>query len=242
MGVLEKIVSADRTCFAVLVDPDKAQPSRLEGLVAAANSGMVDFFFVGGSHISGGDISRTIAYLKERTTVPVVLFPGCVLQLDPSAHAMLFLSLISGRNPEYLIGQQVIAAPYLRTFSQEIIPTGYMLIDGGRMTTATYMSSSLPLPADKPQLAASTALAGEMLGMKLIYADAGSGAQTCISPEMIRAIKEFTQIPLVVGGGINSKEKAREMARQGADVIVVGNGIEDRPQLLREIAESLKDQ
>lgn len=242
MNILDHISSSDRACFAVLVDPDKAESSRLEGLVTAANGGLVDFFFVGGSHISGGDISRTILYLKDRTSVPVVLFPGSVLQIDPSAHAMLFLSLISGRNPEYLIGQHVIASPYLRTFSQEIIPTGYMLIEGGCMTTATYMSSSLPLPANKPQLAASTALAGEMLGMKLIYADTGSGAQQCVSPEMVRKIKEYIRIPLVVGGGINSKEKAVEMAKQGADVIVAGNGIESRPLLLNEIAASLKKQ
>ncbi|MFO8053861.1 MAG: geranylgeranylglyceryl/heptaprenylglyceryl phosphate synthase [Bacteroidales bacterium] len=239
MSILEKINNNGPAKFAVLVDPDKASTPEIESLVQGAESQNVDFFFVGGSYISSGDIGHTIAQIKQKTHIPVVLFPGSVLQIDPSADALLFLSLISGRNPDYLIGQHVIAAPYLHKLSMEVIPTGYMLIDSGKSTTASYMSNTIPLPINKPELAASTALAGEMLGMKLIYADAGSGAQNSIPPNIITAIKNKISIPLIIGGGIKDKETAKNCIDNGADLIVVGNAIEKNPHLINEISSIL---
>lgn len=239
MSILQQIYSLERPSLAVLIDPDHIERQGIESLLKHINSAKVDFLFVGGSHISIGNIDKTVNRLKEGTHLPVILFPGSVLQIADQADAMLFLSLISGRNPEYLIGQHVVAAPYLRKIAMETIPTGYMLIDGGKSTTASYMSNTSPLPMDKPMLAASTAMAGEMLGMKMIYADAGSGARYNISPDMIRAIKTHIHIPLIVGGGICEKSVAEEVIHAGADIVVIGNEIERRPDFIKEINEIL---
>lgn len=239
MSILKKIQQTNRPKLAVLVDPDKTGAQQLKELTDHLNNSKADFLFVGGSHITNGNITETIRNLKKHSKLPVVLFPGSVLQIEPEADAMLFLSLISGRNPEYLIGQHVIAAPYLEKSKLETIPTGYMLIESGKSTTASYMSNTNPLPMDKPELAASTALAGELLGMKLIYADAGSGARHSISTDMIRAIKDKISIPLIVGGGIKDKETALEKINAGADMIVIGNAIEKDPHVIDEISNIL---
>ncbi|MFW6224178.1 MAG: geranylgeranylglyceryl/heptaprenylglyceryl phosphate synthase [Bacteroidota bacterium] len=236
MSILQYFRDADGPKFAILIDPDKAGEQEIDRISEMANEGKVSFFFVGGSHITSGDVSATITQLQRKSNIPVILFPGSVLQIEPAADAMLFLSLISGRNPEYLIGQHVIAAPYLAKAMLETIPTGYMLMDGGKPTTASYMSNSTPLPMDKPGLAASTALAGELLGLKLIYADCGSGAEHTVSPEIIRAIKSRISIPLIVGGGIRSKKSAEKLLEAGADILVVGNAIEKNPTFIKEIA------
>lgn len=236
MGILQQISDRDKPGFAVLVDPDKTDEAGLRKLAQYAGKNHVDFFFVGGSHITGGDLKATIRILKQETSIPVLLFPGSVLQVEPSADAMLFLSLISGRNPEYLIGQHIIAAPYIEKSGLETIPTGYIIVESGKSTTVSYISNTNPIPADKPDIAASTALAGEMLGLKVIYADAGSGAQNSISNEMIRSIKSKIHIPLIVGGGIKDKTTAKEKFQAGADIIVIGNAIEDDPGLIHEIS------
>lgn len=239
MSILQQIQAKTKPKLAVLVDPDKSSEDNINHLLKDDILSKIGYFFVGGSHISDGNIEKTIHLLKQQTHIPVVLFPGSVLQIEPEADAMLFLSLISGRNPEYLIGQHVIAAPYIKKHDLETIPTGYMLVEGGKSTTASYMSNTNPLPMDKPELAVSTAIAGELLGMKLIYADAGSGAQKSISTKMIKAIKSNINLPLIVGGGICDPETAKEKIDSGADIIVIGNAIESNPDLISKISNIL---
>lgn len=225
--------------FALLIDPDKISGKALAMLCRNAERCKTDFIFVGGSYLSNGGFSDCIRAIKKSCRIPVVLFPGSVMQIDRNADAILFLSLISGRNAELLIGKHVTAAPHLKKTRMEIIPTGYMVVESGRLTSVQYISGTLPLPQGKTDLAAHTALAGQMLGMKLIYMDAGSGAEKPISPEMIKAVKKEISIPLIVGGGINSSSRAKEAARAGADVIVVGNSIEKNPEGIFEIAKAV---
>jgi len=220
-----------------LLDPDKVGQDAFEELLIRCVEHQVDFFFVGGSLITNFALSEVIASIRAYTPIPVILFPGNSLHIEPSADAILLLSLISGRNPEFLIGQHVIAAPLLKQSGLEILPTGYLLVDSGAQTTVSYISNTMPLPHDKPSVAACTALAGEMLGLKLMFLDAGSGARRPVSPEMIAAVRATVDTPIIVGGGINSAEKAEAALQAGADVIVVGNGIEANPDLLPEIAE-----
>jgi len=182
-------------------------------------------------------LSEVVRTIKENVTIPVVLFPGHSIQVDASADALLFLSLISGRNPELLIGQHVVAAPILKNTRLEVIPTGYMLINSGRITSVAYISNTMPIPDDKYSLAASTALAGQMLGLQTIYIDAGSGAEKEISPRMIASVRKSVTVPLIVGGGINSARKAIAALEAGADMIVIGNALEKYPDLLTEVSE-----
>ncbi len=230
-------LSESKKKFAVLVDPDKYDGKRLIDLVTLAGESMVSYFFVGGSLLSNGNLGETIRVIKDYSDIPVIIFPGDEMQIDPQADAILLLSLISGRNPDLLIGKHVIAAPYLKKSGLEILPTGYMLIDSGRSTTALYMSNSLPIPRDKDDIAISTAMAGEMLGLRLIYMDGGSGAQNSIPSSMIEKVKENIHVPLIIGGGIRTPHLAAEQFKAGADVIVVGNAIEDDQSLLKKIAE-----
>lgn len=225
--------------IALLIDPDKHTTTSVEKLVQQAQKAGVDFIFVGGSLLLSNHLDLIVQTIKSHFTRSVLLFPGNAMQISSEADGILFLSLISGRNPEFLIGNHVIAAPMLKQTSLEILSTGYLLIDGGKTTTAHYMSGSMPIPRDKPEIATCTALAGEMLGMKLIYMDAGSGAQFPVAPEMIAMVKKNITIPLIVGGGIRSKEQAIKAIQAGADVIVVGNIIEENPQLLEEITHTV---
>mgnify|MGYP003638612864 CR=1 FL=1 len=224
--------------LAVLIDPDKGKREHLAKIAAIANEAKVDLFFVGGSLMVGNEMAETIDTLKSLSNIPIVLFPGSPSQVCDKADGILFLSLISGRNPDLLIGQQVIAAPAIKKSGLEVLPTGYMLIDGGRPTTASYISASQPIPANKPEIAAVTAMAGEMLGLKLIYADAGSGADNAVSPQMIAAIKKVTSTPLIVGGGMRTADAVSKAFQAGADIAVVGNAFENNPDLLFEIAET----
>ena len=224
--------------LAVLIDPDKGDSVHLSRIAAIANEAKVDLFFVGGSLMVGDEMEKTILTLKSLTDIPIVLFPGSPSQVCNKADGILFLSLISGRNPDLLIGQQVIAAPAIKKSGLEVLPTGYMLIDGGRPTTASYISASQPIPANKPEIAAVTAMAGEMLGLKLMYADAGSGADNAISQETIAAIKKVTSTPLIVGGGMRTADAVSQAFQAGADIAVVGNAFENNPDLLFEIAET----
>lgn len=225
--------------LAVLIDPDKADATHLEKILDLALRASIDFFFVGGSLVMRDTLDEFLRFLKKNSPIPAVIFPGSVLQLSPSADAILLLSLISGRNPELLIGQHVVAAPYLRESGLEVIATGYMLIDGGAPTTVSYISNTTPIPADKSDIAVCTALAGEMLGLKLIYLDAGSGARHPIPEAMITAVSRVVNVPIVVGGGIRTPEKAYINVKAGADVVVIGNILEKEPQLLLEMAEAV---
>jgi putative glycerol-1-phosphate prenyltransferase len=226
--------------FAVLIDPDEVNLDNFSNLLDLCIQHDADYIFVGGSLITDYVMKEVIAAIKSYTDIPVILFPGNSLHIDSQADAILLLSLISGRNPEFLIGQHVISAPILRKSGLEILPTGYMLIDSGRQTTVSYISNTTPIPHDKPGIAACTAMAGEMLGLKLTYLDAGSGAINPVSPEMIAAVRQSVKTPIIVGGGINSIQKAKNALSAGADVIVVGNGIEQNVDLLSEIAGLVK--
>lgn len=231
---------ARKKSIAILIDPDKVDDAaRILPLINLANENCVDFFFVGGSLITTTNLSEVVARIKENVTIPVVLFPGNTMQVDPSADALLFLSLISGRNPELLIGQHVVSAPIIRNTRLEVVPTGYILINSGKLTSVAYISNTMPIPEDKYSLAASTAMAGEMLGLQCIYLDAGSGAEREITPKMIAAVRKVISVPLIVGGGINSAQKAWNALDAGADMIVIGNALEKNPQLLTEISEKV---
>ncbi|MBA2745751.1 MAG: geranylgeranylglyceryl/heptaprenylglyceryl phosphate synthase, partial [Flavisolibacter sp.] len=208
-------------------------------LVPLAEASGVDLFFVGGSLVISDQLDVCIKAIKALSSIPVVLFPGSPSQISREADALLYLSLISGRNPELLIGQHVISAPFVKKSGLEIIPTGYMVIDGGAATTVSYISNATPIPSDKADIAMCTAMAGEMLGMKLIYMDSGSGAKKAISEEMIRTVASQIEVPLIVGGGIRDAEKAYLNCKAGADVIVVGNAIEKQVSLLSEIAAAV---
>ncbi|MCS6934640.1 MAG: geranylgeranylglyceryl/heptaprenylglyceryl phosphate synthase [Chitinophagales bacterium] len=222
--------------LAVLVDPDKCTGAHTRTLLEISLSCRVDYFFVGGSLITGNTFDDTVTQLKQQKEAPVILFPGSHYQLSAQADALLMLSLVSGRNAEYLIGQHVTAAPRIRQMKLPVIPTGYILIDGGNTPATAYITQTLPIPRDKPDIAAATALAAEMLGMQVIYLEAGSGARATVSAEMIQAVKEQVQLPVIVGGGIRTPEDAERISAAGADVIVVGNVLEKNPETLLEIS------
>ena len=226
--------------FAVLIDPDKFDISLHSSLFKYIDQGLIDYVFVGGSLLTEDYLEKWIDLIKKHSNIPVILFPGNTLQICPKADAILFLSLISGRNPEMLIGKHIIAAPYLKSTQLEVIPTGYMLIDSGKPTAASYMSNSQPIPADKHDIAVCTAMAGEMLGLKVIYLDAGSGAYQPVSQKMIQEVKKNISVPLIVGGGIDSPKKAEIACEAGADIIVVGNAIEKNLHIIPSIASVVK--
>jgi putative glycerol-1-phosphate prenyltransferase len=227
--------------LAILIDPDQHNNSTTEIYYQAKKCG-IDLFLIGGSILSNGVTQDVVNSLKSLGAEKVVLFPGNEIQLVENADAILFMSLISGRNPEYLIGKQVIAAPWIKKHKIESISTGYMLIESGKLTSALYISGTLPLPSDKPDIAAATAMAGELLGMKLIYLDAGSGAKNPASGSVISAINSNTDCLLFVGGGITNPEQAKQAWENGADYVVVGNGIFENFNLISKLADALSIQ
>jgi len=242
MSIFEQMVDAKRVGekkFAMLIDPDKVRMQEIDRIVHQAIASQVDYFFVGGSLIVNNALDECLAEIKSRCTIPLILFPGDSYQLSYRADAILFLSLISGRNAELLIGKHVITAPYLKLSDLEVISCGYMLVDGGVATTVSYMSNTLPIPSDKEDIAVCTALAGEMLGLKLMYLDAGSGAILPVSENMVESVSNAIDAPLIVGGGIDTPEKALRNVRAGADIIVVGNAIEKNPALIQEISHAV---
>ena len=230
---------AGKKLFAILIDPDKQSKEELKQIVEKAKSAKVDLFFVGGSLLTNNSLDSCLEILKRNSDIPVVLFPGNAMQVNDKADAILFLSLISGRNAEMLIGKQVITAPILKQSSLEVLSTGYMLIDSGKPTTVSYMSNTTPIPYEKNAVAACTAMAGEMLGLKCIFMDGGSGALTPISEKMIDTVRQSIDTPLIIGGGISSGKKAAANCQAGADIIVVGNAIEKDENLIEEIANAI---
>lgn len=225
--------------IALLIDPDNIDQNHLDRLKSNVDQCHIDYVFVGGSLLKKDNLDLCLGFTKKHFKVPSILFPGDIFQINSRADGILLLSLISGRNPELLIGKHVTAAPYLRRSNLEIIPTGYILVDGGRPTTVTYMSQTMPIPRDKPDIASCTASAGELLGLRVIYLDAGSGARESVSTAMIREVKKEIDIPLIVGGGIRNGYQAREMCEAGADILVVGNAVEKDPAQLIEISSAV---
>jgi phosphoglycerol geranylgeranyltransferase len=223
--------------FCWLVDPDKYDQVTLENqLKYIQEHGGIDGIFVGGSLMMADQLDQCLATLKAHTTLPVILFPGSSHQINDRADALLLLSLISGRNPDLLIGRHVEMAPTLKQSQMTMLATGYMLVDTGCTTTAAYMSNTQPIPYNKTDIAISTAMAGEMLGLQHIYLDGGSGATSPLSSEMIAGVRNHISVPLIVGGGIRTPDEVRKASKAGADVVVVGNAIEENPDLLPEIA------
>ncbi|MBR4155100.1 MAG: geranylgeranylglyceryl/heptaprenylglyceryl phosphate synthase [Bacteroidales bacterium] len=239
MSVYNRLSDTSKKKFVVLIDPDKPTDEQIVEIVKKSVNAGVDFFFVGGSLLTTDSLDNCIKLIKKHCDIPVLIFPGNSLQISKWCDGFLLLSLISGRNAEMLIGRHVISAPYLKLYGNEIIPTGYMLVDGGKQTSVSYMSNTTPIPHDKDDIAMCTALAGEMLGLKIIYLDAGSGAVNPVSPDMISKVKQTIEIPLIVGGGINTPEKAAAAAKAGADIIVVGNALEKSNDKLQEFADAV---
>lgn len=226
--------------LAVLIDPDFGQDeARLERTVQNACMAKADLIFVGGSLLTSAGFDRCVGLVKQWSDRPVVLFPGSPAQLSAHADAVLFLSLISGRNPELLIGHHVTAAPTVKALGIEAIPTGYMLVDGGKPTTVSYVSQTLPIPHDKPGIAAATALAGSLLGLRTVYMDTGSGAKRTVSPGMIAAVRGAVDRPIIVGGGIRDAATARDLCSAGADVLVIGTAFEEDPERIFQMSEAV---
>jgi phosphoglycerol geranylgeranyltransferase len=237
MSALQSFINEAHTngkkLLAVLIDPDKIKSEELlKQFIGSCEYAKADLIFVGGSLLINDVFNQTIKTIKSCTKIPVIIFPGSPLQISSDADGILFLSLISGRNPELLIGHHVIAAPYLKKSGIETLPTGYILVDCGSPTTVGYMSNTQAIPYDKPEIAACTAMAGEMLGLKLIYLDGGSGAQKPISQNCIESVCKQIDIPVIVGGGIRSIDVANSAWKAGATIVVIGTAFEKEPELM----------
>jgi phosphoglycerol geranylgeranyltransferase len=221
--------------IGVLIDPDKHSENSLIELIRTSDIAKIDFFLIGGSLLFN-PIDKTIETIKELTKTPLILFPGNLTQLSKKVDAMMLLSLISGRNPELLIGNHVLAAPIIKNLDISTIPTGYMLIGTGQTTSVEYISNTKPIPSNKTDIAVATAIAGELLGHQLIYMDGGSGADSPIPTKMIEGVKKNITIPLIIGGGLKTSKHIKDACIAGADIIVVGNVLEEEKEKINEFA------
>ena len=219
--------------LGILIDPDEHSESGLENFIKRVLKLKPDYILIGGSLIHESSIQLASQKIKTLTQIPLLLFPGHFNQLNNSVDAVLLLSLISGRNPDLLIGQHVLAAPILAKMGVDIISTGYMLIDGGCPTSVSYISNTLPIPRDKEDIAMCTALAGEFIGMKTIYLDAGSGAINSVPLKMVEKVSNKVSIPLIVGGGIKDLGLIETFWEAGANLVIIGNALEERPSLIK---------
>lgn len=227
--------------YLILIDPDKIESATLPGFVRDATAAGADGFLIGGSLLLSNEVDKILQLIKSSTTRPVIIFPGSLFQVSPFADAILFLLLISGRNPDHLIGNQVIASPIIKRMGLEAISTGYMLIEAGKTTSAEYMSNTRPIPHNKADIAVAHALAAEYIGMKMLYLDAGSGADFPVPNEMIQKIATYCSLPIMIGGGIRTPDVAREKVKAGASFIVTGTINEQNSDhvLIREFAEAV---
>lgn len=238
LDTIHSKIKVGEKLFALLIDPGKIDNKLISHIIKESNGLGTDLFLVGGSLIKES-IDNTLLKIKSLTDIPVFLFPGNLMQVSNKADGILLLSLISGRNPELLIGNHVSAAFMLRNSGMEIIPTGYILIENGKSTSVSYMSNTIPIPVDKKDIATATAIAGELLGMKMIYLEAGSGALNPVNDEIIATVKKEINIPLLVGGGIKNADHVKYVCKAGADIIVVGNSIEKDQSILKPIIEAV---
>ena len=238
---LQNIVREKGAAYLILLDPDKLAEEKLIPFVKHCEKSDVDGFLVGGSLMINSNLELFLEKVKSSTSLPAIIFPGSVNQICSAADAILFLSVVSGRNAEHLIGKHVLAAPIIKQSGVEPISTGYILVESGSTTTAVYMSGSLPVPRNKPEIAASTALAAEYLGMKLIYLEAGSGANQPVPNEIVKAVSSQVSVPVIVGGGIRNPQTAREKVKNGASIIVTGNFFENENNwnLIKEFASAI---
>lgn len=238
---LQNTIQEKGAAYLILLDPDKLSEGKLVTFVKHCEKSGVDGFLIGGSLMVNNNMESFLLTVKTATSLPIIIFPGSVNQVSPAADAILFLSVISGRNAEHLIGKHVLAAPIIKKSGIEPISTGYILVESGSTTTAVYMSGSLPVPRNKPEIAASTALAAEYLGMKTIYLEAGSGAEQPVPNDMVKAVSSQVSVPVIVGGGIRDPHTAREKVKSGASVIVTGNFFENENNwdLIKDFASSI---
>jgi putative glycerol-1-phosphate prenyltransferase len=239
--IYEKIkdTGKDSPLFALLIDPEKHHTQSLRHLVGQAERAAVDLILVGGSLLSQR-LDQSIRVIKEHTSTPVVLFPGNLMQVSPYADGILFLSLISGRNPDLLIGNHVLSARMIKNSGLEVIPTGYILINGGSTSSVEYISNTKPIPTGKTDIITATALAGELLGHRLIYLESGSGANQPAYSELIGEVKKQVSLPLVVGGGLKTPDDLKNLCQTGADMVVVGNALEQNPDMLTDMTAALR--
>ncbi|MCK4421621.1 geranylgeranylglyceryl/heptaprenylglyceryl phosphate synthase [candidate division WOR-3 bacterium] len=235
MNIYQDILEKKRKnelAIAALLDPDSKAIKEIKDTIKILESSKVDYIFVGGSTSWKNDFGEFIREVAHHSSLPVIIFPGSASQISGYADAILFLSLVSGQNPQFLIGEHIRAASILKGMDIEVIPTGYLLIDGGNMTTVEFISGTKPIPQNKPEIAWSIAYASELLGMKLIYLECGSGAKRSVNNALIKSVRNYINIPLIVGGGIRSREEIEEKHKAGADIVVVGNALEDDPEFL----------
>jgi phosphoglycerol geranylgeranyltransferase len=227
--------------YFILIDPDKTNGKNFPEFIRHATEAGVDAFLVGGSLVLAGSFEECITTIKKNTSVPVVIFPGSVQQISKEADAILFLSLISGRNAQHIIGDQVTAAPIIKKMNLEAISTAYMLVESGKPTSAEFMSNTRPIPRNKPDIAVAHALAAEYLGFKFLYLEAGSGAEQLVPEEMISAVSHSSSVPLIVGGGICTPEDAYKKVKAGAKFVVTGNILEKNgsKDLIKEFAAAV---
>jgi len=235
LEIITKAKSNNERLLAILLDPDKIELSEVSTVINKINASKANLIFIGGSLLFTNILDAFVAKVKENTKLPVLLFPGSAMQITNHADGILFLQLISGRNPEYLISNQVIAAPLLKQTNLEVISTGYLLIESGRETTASYISNTKPIPSHKPEIAMATALAGEMMGHSLVYLDAGSGAQNRVPDETISLLNKNTKLPIIIGGGISTKAALKAAHNAGATIVVVGTAFENDESLINTI-------
>lgn len=238
-SLCDKLSQGEKS-IAVLIDPEKFEKKNVEILCETAQAADVDFLFIGGSTLGQLKMRECISIVKQCCSIPVVIFPGNNTQIEHNADALLLLSLISGRNSKWLIGQHVEAAFALKQSGLELIPTGYILIDGKNESSVARVSETTPLDPNDTELITATALAGTQLGLNTIYLDAGSGAKQCVSPFLIQAVKNCIDAPLIVGGGIKNPDLAVQSCEAGADMIVIGNALEKDPHLLLEITSAVR--
>jgi putative glycerol-1-phosphate prenyltransferase len=244
MNTYERLLNVKRdrgAGYLILIDPDKSDGRKLPAFIRESTEAGVDGYLVGGSLMSTDGFEDILHTIRSNTSLPLVIFPGSLFQVSAVADAILFLVLVSGRNPEYLIGHQVIASPIIKKIGLEAISTGYMLIESGKTTSAEFMSNTKPLPHNKPDIAAAHALAAEFIGMKFLYLDTGSGADVSVPDEMIRKIANTTRLPMFVGGGIRTPEEAQRKVHAGASFVVTGTVIEENSHagIIREFAEAV---
>ena len=243
MNVYDKMLKLanERASYFCLLDPDELDVEKTQDFARLCEDNGADGLLVGGSIMVNNKFESNLKIIKESVDIPVIIFPGIFDFVSPYADALLLLSVVTSRNPQMLIGEQVRAAPLIKHYGLESIGTAYMIIESGNSTSVQFMSSSLPLPRMKNDLAVAHALAGQYLGMKLIYMDAGSGAKYAATDEMITAVRKNVDIPIILGGGITTPEVARQKAKAGADFIVTGNVLEKNPdpKLIKEFADAI---
>ena len=219
--------------IGLLLDPDNAKGDSLKNILTIAEECKTNYILAGGS-LTFNSIDNLIDEVRKLCSIPVVLFPGNLLQLTHKADIIMLLSLISGRNPELLIGNHIIAAPFLKDVREKLVSVGYILINGGTRTSVEYISQTEAIPSGKPEIAVATAMAGEMLGLEMIYLEAGSGATNPVPVSIVKAVRENVLIPIAVGGGIKNKKDIEEIFNAGADIIILGTGCEKNPELIRD--------